>query len=108
MAPPWLLAQILIGIAKFLPKQKLVPQKDLAEMAFKELDKREMVCFSPFFCNRLFGRSWVRKRTIESCCYFPLSNWLSFVQLISIISLTNSGVIVVEMFLFSECRQRIM
>lgn len=46
VAPPWLLTQVLIGIAKFLPKQKLVPQKDLAEMAFKELDKREMTAYN--------------------------------------------------------------
>ena len=53
MVPPWLLTQILIGVAKFLPKQKLVPQKDLAEMAFRDLNNREKVCFSPFFSNAL-------------------------------------------------------
>lgn len=45
MIPSWIVTQILIGVAKFLPKQKLVPQKDLAEMAFKDLKKREMVCY---------------------------------------------------------------
>jgi caffeoylshikimate esterase len=44
MVPPWLLKQILIGMANFLPKQKLVPQKDLAEAAFRDLKKRELVC----------------------------------------------------------------
>lgn len=46
MAPPWLLAQILIGIANVLPKQKLVPQKNLAEAAFRDLKKREMTAYN--------------------------------------------------------------
>ncbi|XP_048444063.1 caffeoylshikimate esterase-like isoform X1 [Pyrus x bretschneideri] len=46
MVPPWLLTQILIGVAKFLPKQKLVPQKNLAEAAFRELKKREMTAYN--------------------------------------------------------------
>lgn len=44
MVPPWLVTQILVGIAKFLPKQKLVPQQDLAELAFRDVKKREQVC----------------------------------------------------------------
>ncbi|KAG5527858.1 hypothetical protein RHGRI_028704 [Rhododendron griersonianum] len=51
VAPPWLLRQILIGVAKFLPRQKLVPQKDLAEMAFKELNKREMTAYNVIAYN---------------------------------------------------------
>ncbi|KAK9272713.1 hypothetical protein L1049_003090 [Liquidambar formosana] len=46
MVPPWLLTQILIGVANILPKQKLVPQKDLAEMAFKDMKKREMTAYN--------------------------------------------------------------
>ncbi|GFZ18951.1 alpha/beta-Hydrolases superfamily protein [Actinidia rufa] len=46
MVPPWLLTQILIGVAKFLPKQKLVPQKDLAEMAFRDLNNREKTAYN--------------------------------------------------------------
>ncbi|KAF7820014.1 caffeoylshikimate esterase-like isoform X2 [Senna tora] len=46
MTPPWLLAQILIGVANVLPKQKLVPQKDLAEAAFRESKKREMTAYN--------------------------------------------------------------
>lgn len=46
MVPPWLLTQILIGIANFLPKQKLVPQKDLAEAAFRDLKKRELTAYN--------------------------------------------------------------
>lgn len=48
LVPPWLLTQVLIGMAKFLPKQKLVPQKDLADLAFREAKKREQVCVLPF------------------------------------------------------------
>ena len=44
MTPPWVLTQILIGVANVLPKKKLVPQKDLAEAAFREIKKRELVC----------------------------------------------------------------
>lgn len=44
MVPPWLVTQILIGVAKLLPKWKLVPQKDLAESAFRDVKKREQVC----------------------------------------------------------------
>ncbi|XP_057951364.1 caffeoylshikimate esterase-like [Malania oleifera] len=40
MVPPWLVKQMLIGIAKFFPKAKLVPHKDIAEMGFKDLKKR--------------------------------------------------------------------
>ncbi|KAM1965970.1 hypothetical protein ACFX15_046245 [Malus domestica] len=46
MVPPWLLTQILIGVAKFLPKKKLVPQKNLAEAAFRDLKKREMTAYN--------------------------------------------------------------
>ncbi|KAL8472581.1 hypothetical protein ACS0TY_029692 [Phlomoides rotata] len=46
MIPPWLLTQILIGVAKFLPKQKLVPQKDLAELAFRDVKKREQCAYN--------------------------------------------------------------
>lgn len=45
MVPPWIVQQILIGVANVLPKQKLVPQKDLAEAAFRDIKKRELVCF---------------------------------------------------------------
>ncbi|XP_064935428.1 caffeoylshikimate esterase-like isoform X4 [Musa acuminata AAA Group] len=41
VVPPWPVQQILICIAKILPREKLVPQKDLAEMAFKDIKKRE-------------------------------------------------------------------
>lgn len=44
MVPPWAVAQVLIGVSKFFPKYKLVPQKDLAEAAFRDLKYRELVC----------------------------------------------------------------
>ncbi|CAK7344357.1 unnamed protein product [Dovyalis caffra] len=42
MTPPWLLKQILIGVANILPKQKLVPQKDMAEAAFRDPKNRRL------------------------------------------------------------------
>lgn len=47
MVPPWLVTQILTGMAKLLPRLKLVPQKDLAELAFKDEKKRKQVRFFP-------------------------------------------------------------
>ncbi|KAL0920982.1 hypothetical protein M5K25_008005 [Dendrobium thyrsiflorum] len=44
--PPWPMVHLLIGLAKVLPKEKLVPQKDLAEMAFKDLKKREQTSYN--------------------------------------------------------------
>ncbi|CAK9149864.1 unnamed protein product [Ilex paraguariensis] len=46
MVPPWLLTQILIGAAKIFPKQKLVPQKDLAEAAFQDSKKKELTVYN--------------------------------------------------------------
>nr|WGU24035.1 caffeoyl shikimate esterases 6 [Crinum x powellii] len=46
VVPPWPVKQLLIGIAKFFPKRKLVPQKDLAEMAFKDSNKRDMCAYN--------------------------------------------------------------
>ncbi|XP_039043392.1 caffeoylshikimate esterase-like isoform X2 [Hibiscus syriacus] len=42
LVPSWILKQILIGVANILPKQKLVPQKDLAEAAFRDVKKRKL------------------------------------------------------------------
>ncbi|KAJ8492204.1 hypothetical protein OPV22_013925 [Ensete ventricosum] len=44
--PPWPVQQILICIAKILPREKLVPQKDLAEMSFKDIKKREQCSYN--------------------------------------------------------------
>jgi acylglycerol lipase len=36
---------MLIGVANLLPKHKLVPQKDLAEAAFRDPKNRKLVYF---------------------------------------------------------------
>lgn len=46
MVPPKLLAHILIGIANVLPKYKLVPQKNLAVAAFRDLKNRELTAYN--------------------------------------------------------------
>nr|CAD1842332.1 unnamed protein product [Ananas comosus var. bracteatus] len=46
VVPSWPVQQILICIAKILPREKLVPQKDLAELAFKDLKKREQTSYN--------------------------------------------------------------
>ncbi|KAL2335275.1 hypothetical protein Fmac_016488 [Flemingia macrophylla] len=46
MVPPMLVTQILIGVASVFPKHKLVPQKDLAEAAFRDLKKREQTAYN--------------------------------------------------------------
>uniref|UniRef100_A0A2P2MQ91 Serine aminopeptidase S33 domain-containing protein n=2 Tax=Rhizophora mucronata TaxID=61149 RepID=A0A2P2MQ91_RHIMU len=46
MVPPWAVKQLLIGIANILPKKKLVPQKDLAEAAFRDSRKREQAAYN--------------------------------------------------------------
>jgi len=58
VTPPWLLKQILIGIAHIFPKQKLVPQKDLAELAFREVHNRKMAAY-----NVLAYKDWPRLRS---------------------------------------------
>ncbi|XP_002521224.2 caffeoylshikimate esterase [Ricinus communis] len=46
MLPPMLVKQFLIGVANVLPTKKLVPQKDLAEAAFRDSKKREMTSYN--------------------------------------------------------------
>nr|KYP60462.1 Monoglyceride lipase [Cajanus cajan] len=46
MVPPMVVTQILIGVASVFPKHKLVPQKDLAEAAFRDLKKREQTVYN--------------------------------------------------------------
>ncbi|WVZ58003.1 hypothetical protein U9M48_008320 [Paspalum notatum var. saurae] len=46
VVPLWPVQQVLIVMAKLLPKLKLVPQKDLAELAFREKKKREQTSFN--------------------------------------------------------------
>ena len=44
MTPPEAMIKVITFLSKVTPKAKLVPQKDLAELAFRELKKRKMVC----------------------------------------------------------------
>ncbi|TKY46520.1 Caffeoylshikimate esterase [Spatholobus suberectus] len=46
MVPPKLVTKILIGVASVLPKHELVPQKDLAEAAFREKKKRKQTAYN--------------------------------------------------------------
>ncbi|KDP32952.1 hypothetical protein JCGZ_12983 [Jatropha curcas] len=46
MVPPLVVKRLLIGVANFLPTKKLVPQKDLAEAAFREVKKRELTAYN--------------------------------------------------------------
>ncbi|PIN16497.1 2-acylglycerol O-acyltransferase [Handroanthus impetiginosus] len=46
VVPPWIITQILIGVAKVLPKHKLVPLKDLAAAAFRDPKKREQADYN--------------------------------------------------------------
>jgi len=47
MYPPFILTQLLITLAKVLPQSKLVPERDLADLAFRE--KKELVSCSLYF-----------------------------------------------------------
>ncbi|XP_015065537.1 caffeoylshikimate esterase-like [Solanum pennellii] len=46
MVPSWLLTQILIGVAKFLPTQKLVPTQDVRELAVRDAKKKEHTAYN--------------------------------------------------------------
>ncbi|CAH9067187.1 unnamed protein product [Cuscuta europaea] len=46
LVPPWLLTQVLIGVAKFLPKHKLVPLNNLGDLAFREASKRQQAAYN--------------------------------------------------------------
>ncbi|CAL5186558.1 unnamed protein product [Lathyrus oleraceus] len=47
MIPHWLVKQILIGVAKVLPKTKLVPQKEeVKENLYRDLKKRKMAPYN--------------------------------------------------------------
>jgi acylglycerol lipase len=48
MYPHWLVQQILIGVAKVLPKTKLVPRKEEVKENFcRDMRKRELVSVDP-------------------------------------------------------------
>lgn len=43
MIPPWYLVKILIALAHIIPKAKLVSSNDIAEIGFRDLEKRKRV-----------------------------------------------------------------
>nr|XP_043632159.1 caffeoylshikimate esterase isoform X2 [Erigeron canadensis] len=46
VVPPWAVKKFLIGVAKVLPKYKLVPQKDLGDMAFRDPKKKPLTTYN--------------------------------------------------------------
>ncbi|EYU29987.1 hypothetical protein ABFS82_05G033900 [Erythranthe guttata] len=46
MTPPVPLQKILIFLSKLVPQAKLVPQKDLADLAFREFNKKQMAPYN--------------------------------------------------------------
>ncbi|WVZ78790.1 hypothetical protein U9M48_026444 [Paspalum notatum var. saurae] len=46
VVPPWPIQQVLNFMTKLLPKGKLVPQKDLAELGFREKKKQDQCSFN--------------------------------------------------------------
>ncbi|CAK7344355.1 unnamed protein product [Dovyalis caffra] len=46
MIPPWLVKQILIGVAHVFPKLKIVPHQDIAKMAFRDFKKLELAKYN--------------------------------------------------------------
>ncbi|KAL8531990.1 hypothetical protein ACS0TY_008554 [Phlomoides rotata] len=46
MVPPWLVTQILTGMAKLLPRLKLVPTNDLAQLAFRDEKKKHLAAYN--------------------------------------------------------------
>ncbi|PSR91159.1 Caffeoylshikimate esterase [Actinidia chinensis var. chinensis] len=46
VTPPEAMIKVITLLSKVMPKAKLVPQKDLAELAFRELKKRKMASYN--------------------------------------------------------------
>ncbi|KAK9048325.1 hypothetical protein SSX86_032712 [Deinandra increscens subsp. villosa] len=46
VVPPWAVKKLLVGVAKVLPKYKLVPQKDLGDMAFRDPEKKPLTSYN--------------------------------------------------------------
>ncbi|OVA04983.1 Alpha/beta hydrolase fold-1 [Macleaya cordata] len=46
MVPPMGVKQLLIAVANVLPKSKLVPEKDIGEMAFRDLEKKKLTQYN--------------------------------------------------------------
>ncbi|XP_020536797.1 caffeoylshikimate esterase isoform X2 [Jatropha curcas] len=46
MIPPWIVVQILTGIAYLFPRLKIVPHKNFVKMAFRDLKKQELAAYN--------------------------------------------------------------
>ncbi|KAM7524210.1 hypothetical protein LguiA_014112 [Lonicera macranthoides] len=46
MVPSRVMTQVLTGVAKLLPKSKLVPQKNIADLAFRDLKNRDLTAYN--------------------------------------------------------------
>ncbi|CAL9760574.1 unnamed protein product [Musa acuminata subsp. burmannicoides] len=46
LIPPWPVKQFLIGMAKLLPEKKIVPIKDLGELAYRDRKKLEQISYN--------------------------------------------------------------
>lgn len=77
MAPSWLLTQVLIGVAKVLPKQKLVPMNDFTEKAFRDKKKIPLVIFFLFITHITINLTSNDSKTLTALYfifpYFPLT-----------------------------------
>ncbi|KAM7464332.1 hypothetical protein LguiA_032453 [Lonicera macranthoides] len=51
MTPPEPLQKVLILLSRVMPKAKLIPQKDLAELAFRDSKKRKMAAYNVICYN---------------------------------------------------------
>lgn len=85
MIPPEFVKRFLICMAHVFPKKKLVPQKDMAEMAFRESKKRKQVCFL-FFSKQIILHIKKLRMFMYSrgygCRYFEIVQQWGFISLL--------------------------
>lgn len=49
MYPPWIVVQILLTLARVIPKANLVPRINIAEIGFRDRVKRKLVIQPPLY-----------------------------------------------------------
>lgn len=90
MTPPEPAVKALTLLSRVMPKAKLVPQKDLSELVFRDLKKKKMVClhllsfiydsnlhrFYCSICSFILGHGWDVGRAY---LVHYLTSFLSFV-----------------------------
>jgi len=69
MYPPWYLVQIMIALAHVIPKAKLVPHTDIAEIGFRNLEKRSRVSVYTDFYRSLSAFYLRQENLTDSICY---------------------------------------